>query len=554
MLTLTTTPNVNAGFRLIPLVAGVLAMLVGSFVLAGWVFGIEALKRVLPGLISMKANTAVAFVFAGIALRLTVGPTPMRRRMALLCGAVVMLIGLASLSEYAFGWELGIDQLLFRDILPSDSAAPPGRMAPVTAICFVLIGGAVWLLGNASLGRIWLAQAAGLSAGLIASVALVGYLYNVVQITSIGHEVPMALHTAATFVVLALGILYVHPDQGFIADLTGSGAGAYLARRLLPAVLGLPIVVSGAQLIALRLGLAGAEATLAVGATTTVVALAALAWVGGHSLNRSDRQRSAAEEALRRANEALEARVAERTAELRETQAREIAELRRADQRIQAFAKVAQHLNGATSPKEAAVIILEAADQLLGWECAYLDLYSPDTDRLLSVLNYDVIDGQRSEVAPVSGDDKPAPMSRRVLAEGGQLILRSNPEGASEQMEGPALRLFGDTSRPSASLMFVPIRHGELATGILSIQSYTANAYTHEALDTLQTLADHAGGALSRLRAQVDLAQSEARFRVLVESAPDAMVIVKTLSSSIRRPSGCSVTREPNCWASRSSA
>jgi hypothetical protein len=48
--------------------SGALAMCVGGIVLVGWALDIAALKSVLPGWVSMKPNTAVAFILVGIAL------------------------------------------------------------------------------------------------------------------------------------------------------------------------------------------------------------------------------------------------------------------------------------------------------------------------------------------------------------------------------------------------------------------------------------------------------------------------------------------------------
>ena len=45
--------------------ASLLALLIGLSVLAGWFFDFRPLMTVLPGLVAMKPNTAVAFCFAG---------------------------------------------------------------------------------------------------------------------------------------------------------------------------------------------------------------------------------------------------------------------------------------------------------------------------------------------------------------------------------------------------------------------------------------------------------------------------------------------------------
>ena len=87
--------------------------------------------------------------------------------------------------------------------------------------------------------------------------------------------------------------------------------------------------------------------------------------------------------------------------------------------------------------------------------------------------------------------------------------------------------------------------------GVLSVQSYTPDAYSQEDLRTLQALADYCGGALERIQAEAEvleahhllerrvqertaelraaneaLAQSEQKYRRLHESMTDAFVSV----------------------------
>lgn len=50
------------------------AVIVGSMVLVGWAFDIVVLKSILPGWVSMKANTAFCFILTGVALLLTTIP------------------------------------------------------------------------------------------------------------------------------------------------------------------------------------------------------------------------------------------------------------------------------------------------------------------------------------------------------------------------------------------------------------------------------------------------------------------------------------------------
>lgn len=75
----------------------------------------RASKSVLPGLVTMKPNTALAFVLAGVSLWLLrrEEADQRARRIAGACAFLVALVGLLTLGEYLAGWNLGIDQLLF---------------------------------------------------------------------------------------------------------------------------------------------------------------------------------------------------------------------------------------------------------------------------------------------------------------------------------------------------------------------------------------------------------------------------------------------------------
>lgn len=56
-----------------------------------------------------------------------------------LLAAAVFLIGLLTLSQYLFGWDLHVDQWLFRDSANAYNIAP-GRMSPFSTWTFVMLG------------------------------------------------------------------------------------------------------------------------------------------------------------------------------------------------------------------------------------------------------------------------------------------------------------------------------------------------------------------------------------------------------------------------------
>ncbi len=188
---------------------------------------------------------------------------------------------------------------------------------------------------------------------------------------------------------------------------------------------------------------------------------------------------------------------------------RDVTARRQAARRSAAFLDLGQQLGAATTAEAAARIIARVSDDLLGWDAYYLSLYSTEDDLLTSVLSVDVIAGTRTEIPePASGGAPPGELSRQVMAAGGQLILR---RGSAEDLA--PLDPFGDETRLSASLIYVPIRADDAVVGILSVQSYTQDAYTPADMALLQALADHCAGALERVRAETALRASEVRMR-----------------------------------------
>ncbi len=210
--------------------------------------------------------------------------------------------------------------------------------------------------------------------------------------------------------------------------------------------------------------------------------------------------------------------------------AEDITQHKRHEQELEVLSRLGNSLNIASTAAEAANIIVDAAYELFKWDCATLDLYDPDTDLITALITLDTIEGQRVSVQPTFHRDSPSPRARNVLVGGAQLVLRKEHEGADKSS-----RMFGDKSKPSKSLMLVPMRLGRNTVGILSMQSYRLNAYNKVDLELLQLFGDHAAGALNRIRAEERRREVEERLAeqaALLELTPDA-IIVQSLDDRI---------------------
>ena len=279
---------------------------IGCLALVGWALNITVLKSVLPGLVTMKANTALTFVLAGVSLWiLCAEQTGHRvRRVARACAVIVALIGFFTLGEYLFGWNLSMDQLLFKEPLGAVGTFAPGRMAPTTALNFLVIGLALVAFDAPRGFRA--VQVFTLAAGAIGLLNLVGYAYGVKALYGLASYTQMAVHTAAAFIVLSVGLLFARPDRGLMAIVSSDGAGGVVARRLLPAAFGVPFLLGWLRLIGQRAGFYGTEFGVAIFALSTVIVLAVVTWANAGLLYRTDAERKRAEEAARQAKEAAE--------------------------------------------------------------------------------------------------------------------------------------------------------------------------------------------------------------------------------------------------------
>src|SRR5437899_3069135 len=303
--------------ELAPQAAAAFGIFMAFTVLIGWALDIATLKSVLPNQPQMVPNTALSFVFACVSLWLL--RKEERRRWnnaALLCAGAVLLISVLTLTEYLLALDLGIDKLFFGWRLPSNSTTLQGRPSPHTASNFLLLGASLLLLATKKTWLRRLSQYFAMAATLVALLAIVGYSYRVAFLYRISPANGMALHTALTFLVLGIGCISAQTSRGMVLLILSDTAGGIMARYLLPAAFLLPIIFGGLIVTGQRFGLYETAFGMALCVIASVLALSTLIWRNAQTLYRVDIKRQQAEGKLRRANEELETRVAQRTEEL----------------------------------------------------------------------------------------------------------------------------------------------------------------------------------------------------------------------------------------------
>lgn len=270
--------------RLFSQACGGIAVIAGLLVLSGWGWGISVLQSLIPGFPAAQPMTAVAMALGGGALLLQGIKRTGARRAAVLLASAVVAISLLSLAGYA-GLDLGQDRWLFSDRL-ADQPGPyphPGRMAEMTALCFLLVAFAT--AAKALRRMLLLATAAATVAFVLATMALLAYLFDVAILAVTGFSV-VSLPTAAVLVVLSAGALAAEPLRGWPRRLMLDTPGGNLARVLLPLALIVPIGIGAAARIASRVGFFPPDFRLVIVCAVTAVLLAAVViwaarWIDG---------------------------------------------------------------------------------------------------------------------------------------------------------------------------------------------------------------------------------------------------------------------------------
>jgi len=250
----------------------------------------------------MNPVTSVCFVLVGLSLGLSRRPSSAIHRIwARVLALLVLSTGLLKLAEVFGLLSFNIDHLLFASKIEGfvePLTGKPNHMAPNTALNFILVGSALLALDSKVPARQLFAQVFVGLALVITLVPIVGYTYGTREFYGIGAYIPMALHTAFTFIVLLTGLLSVRPTLGIMRTLTGDSLGGTLARRILPISLFIPLGLGWLRLEGERQGLYSREVGTSLLVVTLITVLTGFLLWYARILHISDLLRRSTEQKL----------------------------------------------------------------------------------------------------------------------------------------------------------------------------------------------------------------------------------------------------------------
>ena len=263
----------------------------GALVYLGWELRLGVLSGRSFGTL-VPPNAAILFVLIGASCLLQLSGKNLCVKAGQAVGVVVAGVAAATMAEYFFHADLGIDRiLLFNRLGDWNVPTPPGRMALLTSFALLVAG-----IGMVSLQTRRAARLVEGSAALIATISYLGFVGYAYELPTLYGGL-MALHTAILLALVALCLSTARADS----IVTSKQAGGVVFRRVIaPLLLLMPLLgyieIQAQQIFSLRAEMATA--------LLVVVAVLLFAGITAHTagvVNAIDIERKRAETSLIRA-------------------------------------------------------------------------------------------------------------------------------------------------------------------------------------------------------------------------------------------------------------
>jgi signal transduction histidine kinase len=210
-------------------------------VLLGWQFNITFLKSIFPGLIAMNPLTAMAYIAASawlyLRLRKIAGKAEPLPALATVMALMVFFIGGIKIFDLITSKKYYFDNFFYTDFIGSS------EISPFSAFNFLLLGIFMLLTGFKRLKQkevLWFIA----PVFIISSISLFGYIIGSNNIQTLKPFKPMALQSSISALALATCFLFVYNNNILLNTVRKKDSGGYIARRLLPYIIVVPVLIA----------------------------------------------------------------------------------------------------------------------------------------------------------------------------------------------------------------------------------------------------------------------------------------------------------------------
>ena len=285
--------------------------------LIGWMFNVTFFKSIEPHWVPMKVIVALCFIFSASALLLIQANTTtiLRSLVSRMLSIIIFVISLVSVIVCLNVLIKGHESAIAGMPLLSFFLSPANRMPFLTALIFLFVGCILFLFSIKNKLASDVGHFLIFPASLASYFVPISYILSVYSVTELS-DIQIALNTGISFCALCLAILFVHPDTWLMKVFTSENMGGIMARRLLPGLLLLPMLIGWFRIKGERAEIFKSEVGVALVALTYTGCFIWLIWKTARSVNQIDEKRHTSDEALKKSYSELDIRVKERTTEL----------------------------------------------------------------------------------------------------------------------------------------------------------------------------------------------------------------------------------------------
>jgi signal transduction histidine kinase len=274
---------------------------ISVFVIVGWQFNIDYFTSVIPGMTPMNPFTAIglALISSWQLVQIKIfkkGLTIFATIISLFCSAMLLSIGAFKLFDVFRITQYNFDLLFYTGKIKS------GTISQLTAISFIFMGiTPLIMLGKWNHNMVLFTL---LPVFVLTTISVYGYMIGIDNLFYSENFKPMALHSAASFVLLCSSVLFLFPHNSIATIIIKRDYGGLIARRLLPYVITIPVLIAFLRYKGEEKGLYSTGLGVAIFMIASILMFLLVIVTQSLKLSESEKIKSEAEEtALQRSEE-----------------------------------------------------------------------------------------------------------------------------------------------------------------------------------------------------------------------------------------------------------
>ncbi len=265
-----------------------LTLVISIIDLLGKIFDIHPLKGLGSSWIHMDVTTSLCFVFTvlGLVVILTGKPFGLRRYIPYIVGILMIIISLLTIGANILILITGNEANILKASPLNPILGTDARMPLVLASIFLLVGFILILIAYDTTRRSNIAHALLIPVTITSYFIPVTYLLGVHSLIEF-KDFAAGLNSGIALCSVCISIFFIRPETWLMAVFTSNNMGGIMARKLLPALMILPIIIGWLRIMGEHSELYKSEVGVAIVTILYTASFIMLVWVSARSVNKT---------------------------------------------------------------------------------------------------------------------------------------------------------------------------------------------------------------------------------------------------------------------------